>query len=106
MIPRGARSPTPYLLRRLPVSQDAQQELERQNFRVRGSGGTADAVVQVVRDDRVETRRVTVGLLAAGQAEIREGVAEGEMVISRSGAFVRDGDRVRAVGGGAASMRK
>ena len=68
--------------------------------------GSAGAVVQVVRDDRVETRRVTVGLLGAGQAEIREGVAEGEMVISRSGAFVRDGDRVRAVGGGAAPTRR
>jgi HlyD family secretion protein len=55
------------------------------------------AVLQVVRDNRVESRTVTVGLLSGGQAEIREGVSEGEMVISRAGAFVRDGDRVRAV---------
>jgi multidrug efflux pump subunit AcrA (membrane-fusion protein) len=59
-----------------------------------GSGG---AVVQVVRDGRVETRRVNVGLLAGGQAEIREGIAEGDTVVSRAGAFVRDGDRVRPV---------
>jgi RND family efflux transporter MFP subunit len=59
-----------------------------------GSGGT---LVQVVRDGRVETRNVSVGLLAAGQAEIREGLNEGEMVVARAGVFVREGDRVRAV---------
>ncbi|MGA7488352.1 MAG: HlyD family efflux transporter periplasmic adaptor subunit [Xanthobacteraceae bacterium] len=59
--------------------------------------GPGGAVVQVVRDGRIETRRVVVGLLSQGQAEIREGLAEGEMVVTRAGAFVRDGDRVRAV---------
>jgi HlyD family secretion protein len=61
---------------------------------VYGPGG---AVVQVVRSGRVETRRVLVGLLAEGQAEVRQGVAEGETVVARAGAFLRDGDRVRAV---------
>ena len=55
------------------------------------------AVVQVVRDGSVETRRVTVGLLAKGQAEIREGLAEGDVVVVRAGAFVRDGDRIRPI---------
>jgi HlyD family secretion protein len=59
--------------------------------------GPDGAIVQVVRDSRIETRRVTVGLLAAGQAEIREGLAEGEMVVARAGAFVREGDRVRSM---------
>lgn len=59
--------------------------------------GPGGAVVQAVRDGRIETRRVVVGLLAQGQAEIREGLAEGDMVVTRAGAFVRDGDRVRAV---------
>jgi multidrug efflux pump subunit AcrA (membrane-fusion protein) len=68
-----------------------------------GAGG---AVVQVIRDNRVETRRVGVGLLAGGKAEIREGVSEGEMVIARAGAFVRDGDRVHAVTAGEGSSRK
>jgi HlyD family secretion protein len=54
-------------------------------------------VVQTVRDGRVETRPVTVGLQSAGQAEIRQGIAEGEMVVPRAGAFVRDGDRVRSI---------
>jgi HlyD family secretion protein len=64
---------------------------------------TASAVIQVVRDGRVETRPVTVGLIAAGQAEIREGVSEGDLVIARSGAFFRDGDRVRPITTGSAS---
>lgn len=59
--------------------------------------GPGGAVVQTVRDSRIETRRVSVGLLSEGQAEIREGLAEGDVVVSRAGAFVRDGDRVRAV---------
>jgi HlyD family secretion protein len=59
-----------------------------------GQGG---AVVQVARDNRIETRSVRVGLIAAGQAEIREGLTEGDLVVARAGAFVRDGDRIRAV---------
>ena len=59
-----------------------------------GSGGT---LVQVVRDGRLETRSVSVGLMAGGQAEIREGLNEGEMVVARAGVFVREGDRVRAI---------
>jgi HlyD family secretion protein len=59
--------------------------------------GPGGAVVQTVRDGRIETRQVTVGLLAAGEAEIREGLAEGDMVVARAGAFVRDGDRVKAI---------
>ena len=55
------------------------------------------AVVQVVRDDHIETRRITVGLIKAENAEIRDGLSEGEAVVARAGAFVRDGDRVRAV---------
>jgi HlyD family secretion protein len=59
--------------------------------------GPEGAVVQVVRDDRVETRRVRVGLLSGGDAEIREGLNEGDMVVSRAGAFLREGDRVRPI---------
>jgi RND family efflux transporter MFP subunit len=68
-----------------------------------GTGGT---VVQVVRDNRVETRRVNVGLVTGGRAEIREGVSVGETVIARAGAFFRDGDRVRAVTADAVAPRQ
>jgi HlyD family secretion protein len=59
--------------------------------------GPEGAVVQVVRDDRVETRRVRVGLLSGGQAEVREGLNEGDLVVARAGAFLREGDRVRPI---------
>ena len=59
--------------------------------------GRAAPVVQVVRDGRIESRRVTVGLMAAGLAEIREGLSEGDIVVARAGAFLREGDRVRTV---------
>ena len=55
------------------------------------------AVVQVVKRDRVETRRVETGLMAAGQVEIREGIAEGDIVVARAGALLREGDPVRPV---------
>jgi HlyD family secretion protein len=59
--------------------------------------GTAGTVVQVVRRQRVETRRVEVGLMSGGQIEIRDGIAEGDMVVARAGAILREGDPVRAV---------
>jgi multidrug efflux pump subunit AcrA (membrane-fusion protein) len=61
-----------------------------------GAGGQ---IVQVVRNDRVETRRVVVGILRGGEAEIREGISEGDVAVLRAGAFVRDGDRVLPVAG-------
>jgi HlyD family secretion protein len=57
--------------------------------------GTAGTVVQVVRRQRVETRRVEVGLMSGGQIEIRDGIAEGDMVVARAGALLREGDPVR-----------
>jgi HlyD family secretion protein len=55
------------------------------------------ALVQVVRAHRIETRRVTIGLVANGQAEVREGISAGDPVVARAGAFVREGDHVRTV---------
>jgi multidrug efflux pump subunit AcrA (membrane-fusion protein) len=59
--------------------------------------GPGGPIVQVVRDGRVETRTVGIGLIEEGQAEIRDGLSEGEMVVARAGTFVREGDRVRTV---------
>ncbi len=58
---------------------------------------TAGTVVQVVKRDRVETRRVETGLMSAGQVEIREGIQEGDIVVARAGALLREGDPVRPV---------
>ncbi|WP_213290123.1 efflux RND transporter periplasmic adaptor subunit [Bradyrhizobium sp. sGM-13] len=59
--------------------------------------GTAGTVVQVVRRARVETRRVETGLMSAGQVEITSGLQEGDIVVARAGALLREGDPVRAV---------
>ena len=59
--------------------------------------GSAGTVVQVVRRARVETRRVEVGLMAGGQVEIRDGLTEGDIVVARAGALLREGDPVRPV---------
>jgi HlyD family secretion protein len=58
---------------------------------------TAGTVVQVVRRDRVETKRVEIGLMYGGQVEIRDGVSEGDMVVARAGSLLREGDPVRPV---------
>jgi HlyD family secretion protein len=59
--------------------------------------GTAGTVVQVIRRGRVETRSVEVGLMSAGQVEIKSGLVEGDTVVARAGALLREGDPVRPV---------
>lgn len=59
-----------------------------------GNGG---AVIQVVKRQRVETRRIEVGLMSAGQVEIKEGLSEGDIVVARAGGLLREGDPVRTV---------
>ena len=59
--------------------------------------GSAGTVVQVVKRDRVETRRVEIGLMSQGQVEIREGLSDGDIVVARAGALLREGDPVRPI---------
>jgi hypothetical protein len=56
-----------------------------------GAAVPLSAVVQTVRSDRVETHRVATGLIGDTNVEIREGLAEGDIVVLRAGAFLRDG---------------
>jgi HlyD family secretion protein len=58
---------------------------------------TSGTFVQVVRDGRVARRDVDTGLIAGGLVEIRSGLNEGDVVVARSGTFLRDGDAVRTV---------
>ncbi len=59
-----------------------------------GQGG---ASVQVITDGVVRTRKVKLGLENGSQVEVREGLGEGDLVVAKSGTFLRDGDAVRAV---------
>jgi RND family efflux transporter MFP subunit len=58
--------------------------------------GRDGPTVQVVRGNRVETRPIKTGLAAGALVEVREGLAEGDLVVARSGTFLREGDTVRA----------
>jgi RND family efflux transporter MFP subunit len=58
---------------------------------------SAGTIIQVVRRDRIETRRVETGLMSGGNVEIRDGLAEGDTVVARAGALVREGDPVRPI---------
>lgn len=55
------------------------------------------AYVQVVRNGRVKSTDVKIGLLSGGLIEVLDGLAEGDVVVARAGTFLRDGDAVRAV---------
>jgi HlyD family secretion protein len=55
------------------------------------------AFVQVVKDGKVKTSTVTTGLISGGLVEVRDGLSDGDIVVARSGTFLRNGDTVRAV---------
>jgi HlyD family secretion protein len=55
------------------------------------------AQVQVVRNNRVETQKIVPGLAAGALVEVKKGLSEDDVVVARSGTFLRDGDAVRPV---------
>lgn len=59
--------------------------------------GRSGASVQSVKDGKVTTKKVELGLIGDGRAEIASGLAEGESVVARAGTFVRDGDVITPV---------
>ncbi len=59
--------------------------------------GDKGPTVQIVKDGKVEVRKVLTGLVGTDDVEITSGVAAGEMFVARAGSFVRDGDAVTPV---------
>jgi RND family efflux transporter MFP subunit len=55
------------------------------------------AYVQVIKNDKVQKRLVRVGLAAGDLVELKDGVSEGDLVVTRAGTFLRDGDVVRPI---------
>ena len=53
--------------------------------------------VQLVRDDRVATRRVQIGLVKGASAVVQDGLTAGDLVIAVAGPFLRDGDAAKPV---------
>ncbi len=59
--------------------------------------GDSGASVQVVVDNRVVTRPVTLGLTSGAETEVRAGLSDGDIVVARAGSFLREGDAVRPI---------
>lgn len=55
------------------------------------------ATVMRVRDGAVEMVDVTTGIREGRWVEISDGLAEGDLVVTKAGAFVRDGDKINPV---------
>jgi HlyD family secretion protein len=53
--------------------------------------------VQVVKDGVVETRTITTGIRAGGRIEVQNGLSAGETIVTISGTFLRNGDRVSPI---------
>jgi RND family efflux transporter MFP subunit len=60
------------------------------------------AQTMIVKDNVVEARKVTLGILEGDAIEVKAGLDAGDLVIARAAAFLRPGDRVRAVAATAA----
>jgi multidrug efflux pump subunit AcrA (membrane-fusion protein) len=59
--------------------------------------GTAGTSLQVVQDRSVESRNVRVGLTSDKDAEILDGVKEGDLVVAHAGTSLRDGEKVTTI---------
>ena len=82
----------------MPVAPDF-QKLEPERLDLGEHAEERRLVAQRPREHglAVALRRVQVGLLSNGSVEIRDGLKDGELVVARSGAFLREGDPVRPV---------
>lgn len=70
---------------------------ERTGFAAPITAVAADNTVQLVEDGTVRKTPVKTGIRDGNLVEILEGVKTGDRVVSRAGAFVRDGDRINPV---------
>ncbi len=59
--------------------------------------GDNGPTVQIIKDGKVQVRKVITGLVGTSDIEITDGVTPGEIFVARAGSFVRDGDAVTPV---------
>ncbi|MEN3929802.1 efflux RND transporter periplasmic adaptor subunit [Microvirga sp. W0021] len=57
--------------------------------------GVDGTTLQVIKDNKIETRNTKTGISGEGFIQILENLTEGEIVVARSGSFLQDGDQVR-----------
>lgn len=53
--------------------------------------------VLVVQEGKVVARKIETGLASGDDVEVRKGLSKGELVVAKSGTFLRDGDEVRPI---------
>jgi HlyD family secretion protein len=58
---------------------------------------TGKSTVQIVSDNKIITRDVTIGLRSPTRAEVKSGLSENDLVVARAGSFLRDGDGVTPI---------
>jgi HlyD family secretion protein len=68
-----------------------------------GSGVDGTSVMRIAADGTVERVLVKTGIRDGGFVEIVEGLAEGQVVVTKAGAFVRPGDKINPVADTAAT---
>ncbi|CZT35934.1 efflux RND transporter periplasmic adaptor subunit [Rhizobium sp. 9140] len=61
------------------------------------TSGKSETVVRKVRDGVVEMARVETGIQDGRYIEILSGIEDGDEVVAKAGAYVRDGDRITPV---------
>jgi hypothetical protein len=54
-------------------------------------------ILQIVKNDRVEARHVILGLLLGSYVEVRSGISASDLIVTRAGPFLRDGDQVTPI---------
>jgi HlyD family secretion protein len=60
-------------------------------------GGDDGATALKVQDGVVHVVKIASGIRDGGSIEITRGLSQGDSVVTKAGAFVRDGDRINPV---------
>jgi HlyD family secretion protein len=58
---------------------------------------TRGTTVQVVRNNKIETRNIQIGIRSDTDIEVRSGLNEGDLVVANAGTSLRDGDKVKPI---------
>lgn len=67
------------------------------------TSGREGSTTRKVNGDVIKQANIEIGIQDNGYVEIASGLSEGDMVVEKAGAFVRDGDRINPVAADAAA---
>ena len=58
---------------------------------------TEGTSVQIVKNNKIQTRRIRIGLVSDNDVEITEGISDGDIVVANAGTSLHDGDLVKSI---------